>query len=58
MFNAANTIKLSVSAPSIRFVVVDLPKMDDEDVELTPQQLSDASQTVRRALNTWLYEQA
>lgn len=57
MVNAADTIKLSVSEPtSIRFVVVDLPKDEDEDP--TPQQAKEASQTVRRAVNAWLYEQA
>lgn len=56
MVNAADTIKLSVSEPLVRFVVVDLPKDEDEDP--TPQQAKEASQAVRRALNAWLYEQA
>jgi hypothetical protein len=56
MINAADSIKLSVSAPaSVRFVVVDLPK--DEDVDPTPQQAREASQIVRRAVNAWLYSQ-
>lgn len=55
MINAADTIKLSVSEPVVRFVVVDLPT--DEDVDPTPLQRAAAGQIVRRAINAWYYEQ-
>jgi len=55
MINAADSIKLSLSEPVVRFVVVDIPK--DEDEKPTPIQLAAAGQIVRRAINAWYYDQ-
>lgn len=54
MINAANTIKLSVSEPVVHFVVVEVPK--DEDRDPSRQEVREACQTVRQALNAWYYE--
>lgn len=54
MFNAANTIKLSVSEPVVRFVVVEIAK--DEDRDPSHQEMREACQTVRQALNAWYYK--
>lgn len=55
MINAADSIKLSVSEPaSVRFIVVEVPK--DENRDPSRQEVREACQTVRQALNAWLYE--